>query len=207
VTCSPATLRTTSTTSLTTGVRSIPRRRFSPISKRSARSPREGARARWQPTADPRLAGRRPAFDALLATLDDPSIRVDAQAVPFDRLASSAEHVRDSLLGKDQALAPSSELAVCGFCGKRGTEVRYVIEGHDSRICDECIVVCVEILDELLGDDWRPDAANGSGRSRESGPDLWGGERRTSQPVCFLGTFTGLNVVALLAELAITMEV
>jgi ATP-dependent Clp protease ATP-binding subunit ClpX len=41
-----------------------------------------------------------------------------------------------------------SELQVsCSFCGKAGDEVRKVIAGPGVFICDECVQVCVTILD------------------------------------------------------------
>jgi hypothetical protein len=48
-----------------------------------------------------------------------------------------------------------SELAVCTFCGKRAREVRKVIVGPDALICDECVDLCVEVLEEEIGEDWR----------------------------------------------------
>jgi ATP-dependent Clp protease ATP-binding subunit ClpX len=49
----------------------------------------------------------------------------------------------------------SSELARCAFCGKRARNVRKIIAGPTSAICDECVDLCVEVLEEGLGDDWR----------------------------------------------------
>jgi ATP-dependent Clp protease ATP-binding subunit ClpX len=45
----------------------------------------------------------------------------------------------------------SSELARCAFCGKRARDVRKIIAGPTSAICDECVGLCVEILDEEPG--------------------------------------------------------
>ena len=42
----------------------------------------------------------------------------------------------------------------CSFCGKTGDQVRKLIAGPNGvYICDECIDVCAEILDEELGQD------------------------------------------------------
>ena len=37
---------------------------------------------------------------------------------------------------------------VCSFCGKTGSEVKRIIIGPDVYICDECVSLCSEILDE-----------------------------------------------------------
>lgn len=36
----------------------------------------------------------------------------------------------------------------CGFCGKSNVEVRFIIEGRNACICDECIEGCAEIIKE-----------------------------------------------------------
>ncbi|MDD6429177.1 MAG: ATP-dependent Clp protease ATP-binding subunit ClpX [Lachnospiraceae bacterium] len=44
----------------------------------------------------------------------------------------------------------------CSFCGRRQNEVRKLIEGpNGTYICDECIDICSEIIDEEFGDDSR----------------------------------------------------
>jgi len=37
---------------------------------------------------------------------------------------------------------------MCSFCEKTRTEVRKIIAGPDVLICDECVALCVEILEE-----------------------------------------------------------
>ena len=49
----------------------------------------------------------------------------------------------------------SSATAVCGYCGKPAAKVRKVIAGPLLAICDECVALCVELLDDEFGDDWR----------------------------------------------------
>jgi ATP-dependent Clp protease ATP-binding subunit ClpX len=42
----------------------------------------------------------------------------------------------------------------CSFCGKSEEHVRKLIAGpNDAYICDECVDVCAEILDEEIGED------------------------------------------------------
>jgi hypothetical protein len=40
----------------------------------------------------------------------------------------------------------------CSFCGKNQDEVRKLIQGPGVYICDECIELCSEIIDEDPGD-------------------------------------------------------
>ena len=96
------------------------------------------------------------AFDALVATLDDPTADLQARARVFDQLAQAATRVADSF--DDRTFV--SELAVCTFCGKRAREVRKVIVGPDALICDECVDLCVEVLEEEIGEDWRSPDGN-----------------------------------------------
>ena len=43
----------------------------------------------------------------------------------------------------------------CSFCGKNQTEVRKLVAGPDVCICDECVILCTDIISETasLGDD------------------------------------------------------
>lgn len=52
--------------------------------------------------------------------------------------------------------AESVDLLKCSFCGKSQKQVKKLIAGPGVYICDECIELCNEIVDEELGD-------NGSG--------------------------------------------
>jgi len=47
-------------------------------------------------------------------------------------------------------LGESSELLKCSFCGKSQKQVRKLIAGPGVYICDECIDLCNEIIDEEL---------------------------------------------------------
>ena len=42
----------------------------------------------------------------------------------------------------------SGKLLYCSFCGKSQHEVRKLIAGPSVYICDECIELCQEILEE-----------------------------------------------------------
>jgi ATP-dependent Clp protease ATP-binding subunit ClpX len=34
----------------------------------------------------------------------------------------------------------------CSFCGKDVSEVRFMVQGPDVTICEECVATCVEIM-------------------------------------------------------------
>ena len=48
-------------------------------------------------------------------------------------------------------LGESSDLLKCSFCGKSQKQVRKLIAGPSVYICDECIELCNEIIEEELG--------------------------------------------------------
>ncbi len=93
------------------------------------------------------------AFDQLTATLDDPDADLHILASAYDQLAKAAREVAKQLENDDGQRELSTELARCAFCGKRARDVRKIITGPTSAICDECIDLCVEILDEEHGND------------------------------------------------------
>ena len=42
----------------------------------------------------------------------------------------------------------------CSFCGKPLKKVQKMIAGTDVYICDECVALCGEILEEEMETDW-----------------------------------------------------
>lgn len=46
----------------------------------------------------------------------------------------------------------------CSFCGKTQEQVRKLIAGNGVYICDECIDICAEIIDEEFADNYDEDA-------------------------------------------------
>jgi hypothetical protein len=92
------------------------------------------------------------AFDQLTAALDDPNADLHTRASAFEELAKAAREVAKQL-DDDGQRELSSELARCAFCGKRARDVRKIIAGPTSAICDECVDLCVKVLDEEHGDD------------------------------------------------------
>ena len=39
----------------------------------------------------------------------------------------------------------------CSFCGKRENEVRRMLQGPGARICDQCVQLCMSLLEDELG--------------------------------------------------------
>jgi ATP-dependent Clp protease ATP-binding subunit ClpX len=50
-------------------------------------------------------------------------------------------------------MARASNLTMCSFCGKSHAEVRKLIAGPGVYICENCILVCKDILDRELNDE------------------------------------------------------
>lgn len=57
-------------------------------------------------------------------------------------------------------LSETSELLKCTFCGKSQKQVRKLIAGPSVYICDECIELCNEIIEEELGTAVPPESAS-----------------------------------------------
>ena len=68
----------------------------------------------------------------------------------------------------------------CSFCGKSQEQVRKLIAGPGVYICDECVELCNEILDEELMDEGA--AVSASTRDAESKPQK---KRLTSEGISF----------------------
>lgn len=50
-----------------------------------------------------------------------------------------------------------NELPTCSFCGKRKDEVDKLLAGPDVNICDECVTVCVKIVNgSFKGEEGNP---------------------------------------------------
>jgi hypothetical protein len=99
------------------------------------------------------------ALERLVAVIDapdgDPAIHADV----YDEIAGAARAVVEQLpAAHDTKVEYSSATAVCGFCGTSATKVREVIAGPHVLICDECVALCVEILEEVIGENWREEA-------------------------------------------------
>ena len=49
-------------------------------------------------------------------------------------------------------IGESTDLLKCSFCGKSQKQVRKLIAGPGVYICDECIELCNEIIEEELSE-------------------------------------------------------
>jgi hypothetical protein len=98
-------------------------------------SPRPGPTERWQALDR--------AFDGWLATVDDSDRDLPRWADAYEGLAAAARKLADALEHASQ-----QELAVCSFCAKRSTEVHKIIRGPGVFICDECVRLSAEILEQ-----------------------------------------------------------
>ena len=108
--------------------------------------PRPGAPEAWQALDR--------SFDALLAALDEPDASCVEHARAYTQVGRAARQVADGL-----ASATALELAAgCSFCAKRRQDVRRLIAGPGIYICDECVALCVELMEEEAGPDWREEA-------------------------------------------------
>ena len=77
----------------------------------------------------------------------------------------------------------SNEQLLCSFCGKSQRQVKKLIAGPGVYICDECIDLCNEIIDEELTTPvtLRPRvAARARARSTTSSTTTWSARRRPS---------------------------
>ena len=70
---------------------------------------------------------------------------------PAATAAGVAEHLRIRVIRRQVARASEgNEQLLCSFCGKSQRQVKKLIAGPGVYICDECIDLCNEIIDEEL---------------------------------------------------------
>ena len=50
----------------------------------------------------------------------------------------------------DDKMNPQGPEYTCSFCGKKQSQVKKLIAGHNVFICDECIALCNEMLEKDL---------------------------------------------------------
>ncbi|MBZ0188822.1 MAG: SMI1/KNR4 family protein [Candidatus Obscuribacterales bacterium] len=86
--------------------------------------------------------GRLPVFDKQFAISagDHLSINPDGRVVELEP---------KPLLNHVKRVEVSDELC-CSFCGSPQSQVRKLISGPGSAICDECVVLCSDVLNEAL---------------------------------------------------------
>lgn len=47
---------------------------------------------------------------------------------------------------------PASDEVRCSFCGKTQSQVAKLVAGPDAYICNECVQLCVDIIEEETGE-------------------------------------------------------
>ena len=93
-------------------------------------------------------------FQGLLAALDDPDASFAHHATAYETVANATDAITEAL-----ANATGIDLATgCSFCGKPRPKLRKLIAGPGVYVCDECVALCVEILEEEIGESWRTEA-------------------------------------------------
>ena len=85
----------------------------------------------------------------------------------------------------------------CSFCGKSQDQVRKLVAGPGVYICDECIELCTEIVEEELGNEEEIDlqeVAEATGNLRHSGGIRhWSGEAKKALSVAVYNHYKRIN--------------
>lgn len=107
--------------------------------------PRPGPEESWQ-ALDRSFEG--------LAALDDREATFAQHAQAYAAVGRAARGIADAL-----SEASSLELAAgCSFCAKDRRKVSRLIAGPGVYVCDECVALCVQIMEEEVGEGWREEA-------------------------------------------------
>ncbi|PXY21163.1 ClpX C4-type zinc finger protein [Prauserella muralis] len=73
----------------------------------------------------------------------------------FEHVQNRVGEIEDRVKTAEGAAADPDTLH-CAFCGKSRTKVRQLIAGPGVHICNECVLLCVEILFEETPAEVRP---------------------------------------------------
>jgi len=76
------------------------------------------------------------------------SLELIAQAFGFDNwniLAAKIEAARPAPAAEKQS---TDETLYCGFCKKSQHDVKLLIAGPDTFICDECVAICDDVIED-----------------------------------------------------------
>lgn len=80
----------------------------------------------------------------LKAIRDDADERVMAAEISAEK-AKSAQRIAEAQLEESKSPKPTM---YCSFCAKSQHDVRKLIAGPSSFICDECVELCMQIIIE-----------------------------------------------------------
>lgn len=81
------------------------------------------------------------------------AIIIDERNKKIQRLASGRSlHLKEQHLTSCNSQYRDGKKLYCSFCGKYQTEVERLIAGPSVYICDECVDLCVDIINESKSD-------------------------------------------------------
>lgn len=123
------------------------------------------ANADWQPRRNSRATSHAPVRPRRGRHLTGPSTRCWRRSMNRMRAVSTTP-APTRRLGAPRDPSPTGwpaqpalDLAAgCSFCAKRRQDVHRLIAGPGIYICDECVALCAEIMEEQDGTDWREQA-------------------------------------------------
>jgi ClpX C4-type zinc finger/Glyoxalase superfamily protein len=88
-----------------------------------------------------------------IQTTHSESLELIAKAFGYDNwniLSARIDTQNSSAATGPQNQTPQERLLYCSFCGKSQHEVHKLVAGPAVYICDECVDLCVDIVDEQL---------------------------------------------------------
>ena len=74
--------------------------------------------------------------------------------VPSPELLAAAAQAHGAAEGREAGARPHAT-HVCAWCGKLEHQVKKLLGRNNVALCDECVSLCVDILDAELGESWR----------------------------------------------------
>jgi hypothetical protein len=92
------------------------------------------------------------AFEQLTATLDELNADLRARASAYEQLATASRAVAEQLTPMTARASSAAHSHGAGSAGNARAP-RRVIAGPTGAICDQCVGLCVALLDEELGGD------------------------------------------------------
>ena len=76
--------------------------------------------------------------------MDEKDAEVKLVEAELERLAQELQRFNDRATGKTTPYP--AEPPFCSFCGKGKNQVSVLIEGPSAQICDECVVLCQDMV-------------------------------------------------------------
>jgi hypothetical protein len=76
------------------------------------------------------------------------SLELIAQAFGFDNWNILAARIESAQPAPVADKRPTDETLFCGFCKKSQHDVKLLIAGPDTFICDECVAICDDVIED-----------------------------------------------------------